>query len=94
MTTYRFRPFINAVQTQETPTSSKARPHCSGIWYGNCYVLEVNQNRTHARRTSEKRAPLSSSETHTKNQKVRRSCMEDSSTFLEQGQGEMPGRQF
>ncbi len=46
------------MQTHETPTSLKTPPHCycSAIWYSNCWVLEVNQNRIHAGRTSEKRA--------------------------------------
>jgi hypothetical protein len=39
----------------------------SAIWYSNCYVLEVNQNRIQAGRTSVECVSLSSSENHNKN---------------------------
>lgn len=57
------------MQTPETPTSLKTPPHCFAIWYSNCYLLEVKQDRIQAGRTSQKRAPLSSSENHPENQK-------------------------
>ena len=44
-------------------------PHCSAVWHSDCCMLEVNQNRIQAGRTSEKQAPLSSSENHPRNQK-------------------------
>ena len=45
------------MQTHETPTLLKTPPHCSAIWYSNCYVLEVSHHRIHAGRTTEKRDP-------------------------------------
>ena len=33
------------MQTYETPTSLQTPPHCYAIWYSNCCVPEVDQNR-------------------------------------------------
>jgi hypothetical protein len=67
------------------PTSLKTPPHCSAIWYSNCWVLEVNQNRVKLDGVA-RIALLSSSENHPKHQKGAKVARRIGPAFL-QGQG-------